>query len=106
VRRWLITGALPPLVRRDQEVRVGVKCQASIQFVSDSCGKERLRSPVASPASPLTKIRFDSFELDLSSGELRNGGNRLRLQPQPFRVLLLLPFLMTCLLTPPLAPFR
>jgi DNA-binding winged helix-turn-helix (wHTH) protein/tetratricopeptide (TPR) repeat protein len=45
---------------------------------------------MASPASPPTKIRFDSFELDLTSGELRKGGNRLRLQPQPFRVLLLL----------------
>ena len=45
---------------------------------------------MASPASPTTKIRFDSFELDVTSGELRKGGNRLRLQPQPFRVLLLL----------------
>jgi eukaryotic-like serine/threonine-protein kinase len=45
---------------------------------------------MASPASPPTKIRFDSFELDLTSGELRKGGKRLRLQPQPFRVLLLL----------------
>src|SRR5246127_1803150 len=45
---------------------------------------------MASPASPPTKIRFDSFELDVTSGELRKGGNRLRLQPQPFRVLLLL----------------
>src|SRR5246127_4076915 len=45
---------------------------------------------MASPASPPTKIRFDSFELDVTSGELRKGGNRLKLQPQPFRVLLLL----------------
>jgi DNA-binding winged helix-turn-helix (wHTH) protein/tetratricopeptide (TPR) repeat protein len=45
---------------------------------------------MALPASPPTKIRFDSFELDVTSGELRKGGNRLRLQPQPFRVLLLL----------------
>ncbi len=45
---------------------------------------------MASPASPPTRIRFDSFELDVTSGELRKGGNRLRLQPQPFRVLLLL----------------
>jgi DNA-binding winged helix-turn-helix (wHTH) protein len=45
---------------------------------------------MASPASPPTKIRFGSFELDPTSGELRRGGVRLRLQPQPFRVLLLL----------------
>ena len=47
------------------------------------------RRPMA-PASLPTKIRFDSFELDVTSGELRKGVNRLRLQPQPFRVLLLL----------------
>ena len=45
---------------------------------------------MVSPASLPTKIRFDSFELDVTSGELRKGANRLRLQPQPFRVLLLL----------------
>jgi eukaryotic-like serine/threonine-protein kinase len=45
---------------------------------------------MASPASPPTKIRFDSFELDPATGELHKGGIRLRLQPQPFRVLLLL----------------
>jgi eukaryotic-like serine/threonine-protein kinase len=45
---------------------------------------------MASPASPPTKICFDSFELDPASGELRKGGIRLRLQPQPFRILLLL----------------
>ena len=48
------------------------------------------RRPMVSPASLPTKIRFDSFELDVTSGELRKGANRLRLQPQPFRVLLLL----------------
>ena len=36
------------------------------------------------------KIRFDSFELDSASGELRKSGVLLKLQPQPFRVLLLL----------------
>src|ERR1700751_5149052 len=45
---------------------------------------------MASPAPPRTNIRFDSFELDAISGELRKGGIRLRLQPQPFRILLLL----------------
>src|SRR5262249_38265403 len=37
-----------------------------------------------------TKIRFDTYELDVASGELRKRGIPLKLQPQPFRVLLLL----------------
>src|SRR5215831_1200983 len=37
-----------------------------------------------------TKIRFDTYELDVASGELRKRGISLKLQPQPFRVLLLL----------------
>jgi DNA-binding winged helix-turn-helix (wHTH) protein/tetratricopeptide (TPR) repeat protein len=37
-----------------------------------------------------TKVRFDAFELDASSGELRKSGILLKLQPQPSRVLLLL----------------
>jgi eukaryotic-like serine/threonine-protein kinase len=45
---------------------------------------------MAAPAFPPTRIRFDSFELDPVSGELRKNGVRVRLQPQPFRVLLLL----------------
>ena len=45
---------------------------------------------MATQASPPPRIRFDSFELDATSGELRKSGIRLRLQPQPFRVLLLL----------------
>jgi TolB-like protein/Flp pilus assembly protein TadD len=35
-------------------------------------------------------VRFDAFELDLASGELRKGEALLRLQPQPLKVLLLL----------------
>jgi DNA-binding winged helix-turn-helix (wHTH) protein len=37
-----------------------------------------------------TKFRFDAFELDATTGELRKGNILLKLQPQPFRVLLLL----------------
>src|SRR5271170_2769242 len=36
------------------------------------------------------KIGFDSFEVDLRSGELRKDGIRLRLQAQPFQLLILL----------------
>lgn len=35
-------------------------------------------------------LRFDSFELDPGSGELRRHGDRIKLPPQPFRVLELL----------------
>ncbi|HME59174.1 MAG TPA: protein kinase, partial [Terracidiphilus sp.] len=37
-----------------------------------------------------TRIRFGSFELDLKSGELREGDHRTPLQVQPFKVLLIL----------------
>jgi cholera toxin transcriptional activator len=43
---------------------------------------------VPSPAGQIA--RFGVFELDLSSGELRKSGVRLRLQEQPFQVLALL----------------
>jgi len=43
---------------------------------------------VASPAP--TRFRFDAFELDAATGELRRAGVLVKLQPQPFRVLLLL----------------
>jgi DNA-binding winged helix-turn-helix (wHTH) protein len=45
---------------------------------------------MAWPAPAPTRIRFDAFELDVASGELRKSGILLKLQPQPFRVLLLL----------------
>jgi DNA-binding winged helix-turn-helix (wHTH) protein len=34
--------------------------------------------------------RFGPFELDLDAGEVRQNGNRLKLQPQPFKLLVLL----------------
>jgi len=34
--------------------------------------------------------RFGQFELDLAAGELRRNGRRVRLQPQPFKLLALL----------------
>ena len=37
-----------------------------------------------------TILRFDSFELDTGAGELRKNGDRIKLPPQPFRVLELL----------------
>ena len=40
------------------------------------------------PASP--NVRFGAFELDASAGKLLKNGIPIKLQPQPFRVLLLL----------------
>jgi serine/threonine protein kinase len=46
---------------------------------------------VAEVRAPQSVIRFQDFELDLRSGELRrNGGKTVRLSEQPFRILVLL----------------
>ena len=42
------------------------------------------------PLPTSTRFRFDAFELDPASGELRKAGRLLKLQPQPCRVLALL----------------
>src|SRR2546430_1715921 len=55
-----------------------------------SYAERNARGSMASQAVPPAKIRFDSFQLDAVSGELSKSGIRLKLQPQPFRVLLLL----------------
>ena len=49
----------------------------------------RVSDLVTSAQSP-SRLRFDSFEVDLRSGEVWKHGNRLRLQDQPFQVLRLL----------------
>ncbi|NIR86444.1 CadC family transcriptional regulator, partial [Candidatus Bathyarchaeota archaeon] len=36
------------------------------------------------------RLVFESFELDLKSGELRKAGRRIKLPPQPSKVLMLL----------------
>lgn len=41
-------------------------------------------------SEPATILRFDAFELDTAAGELRRRGDRVKLPPQPFRVLELL----------------
>ncbi|HEY4363741.1 MAG TPA: winged helix-turn-helix domain-containing protein [Bryobacteraceae bacterium] len=41
-------------------------------------------------SEPATILRFDSFELDTGVAELRRHGDRIKLPPQPFRVLELL----------------
>jgi DNA-binding winged helix-turn-helix (wHTH) protein len=41
-------------------------------------------------SAPPSRFRFGEFELDTSAGELRRNGERLRIQPQPYRLLTLL----------------
>jgi DNA-binding winged helix-turn-helix (wHTH) protein/TolB-like protein/tetratricopeptide (TPR) repeat protein len=45
---------------------------------------------VASPVPDSPRVRFGPFEMDPSAGRLLKSGTHLKLQPQPFRVLLLL----------------
>src|SRR5580698_3048503 len=42
---------------------------------------------VADSYRGISKIKFGLFEADLSTGELRKSGTRIRIQAQPFRVL-------------------
>ena len=42
------------------------------------------------PSTSKVNRRFGPFELDIDAGELRREGRRVKLQPQPFRLLLLL----------------
>jgi DNA-binding winged helix-turn-helix (wHTH) protein len=42
---------------------------------------------VSRPDSPPAIARFGTFEVDLTNGELRKSGVRVRLQEQPFQVL-------------------
>ena len=48
---------------------------------------ERCRERIGCRGALLQVIRFDNFELDPNTGELRKGGLRLRLQDQPLLVL-------------------
>jgi eukaryotic-like serine/threonine-protein kinase len=47
-------------------------------------------TPAQTSNPPPRLIRFGIFEADLSAGELRKGGSRIRLQEQPFQILILL----------------
>ena len=46
--------------------------------------------PATTPPSAPARLRFGIYELDLKNGELRKAGQRLKLQPQPFKVLAIL----------------
>ncbi len=46
-----------------------------------------MNTPLEAPTHPVRKLRFGLFEADLTTGELRKSGIRIRIQAQPFRVL-------------------
>src|SRR5258708_6824877 len=46
--------------------------------------------PVGQGDAPARMVRFAAFELDVRAGELRKHGIKIRLQEQPFRILLML----------------
>lgn len=50
----------------------------------------RIRREAPGPSPQPQRIAFDNFELDLRSGEVRKNGTRIRLQAQPFQLLVLL----------------
>ena len=50
----------------------------------------RIRKDAPSLSPRPQRIAFDSFELNLRSGEVRKNGTRIRLQAQPFQLLVLL----------------
>ncbi len=50
----------------------------------------KLRVAMATPSTSGRIARFGVFELDVTAGELRKSGARVRLQDQPFQLLLLL----------------
>jgi Tol biopolymer transport system component/DNA-binding winged helix-turn-helix (wHTH) protein len=50
----------------------------------------KIRKDAPSPSPRPQRIAFDNFELDLRSGEVRKNGTRIRLQAQPFQLLVLL----------------
>src|SRR5579859_2182189 len=45
---------------------------------------------VLNPTQVKPRVRFGAFELDVRAGELRKSGLKIKLQPQPLQVLLLL----------------
>ncbi len=49
-----------------------------------------IRADSPTPSSGPQRFAFDNFEVNLRSGELRKSGFRIRLQPQPFQLLVLL----------------
>ena len=42
------------------------------------------------PAEPTARVRFGPFELNVRTAELHKGDTRIRLQDQPFQILLML----------------
>ena len=56
----------------------------------DTVWKDRRPEPTMPASLDQETYRFGQFELDLAAGELRRNAGRVRLQPQPFKLLALL----------------
>src|ERR1700722_849200 len=56
----------------------------------DECARLRPIGLVMTTSTPSKRVRFDAFEADLRSGELRKQGIKIKLHHQPFQVLTML----------------
>src|ERR1700685_3494647 len=73
-------------------------CPSGATTIRTSCSRSRSLNTMSSPAFPHDRksspesqlIRFDRYEVDLHAGELRKEGRKVRLQAQPFQLLVLL----------------
>jgi TolB-like protein/DNA-binding winged helix-turn-helix (wHTH) protein/tetratricopeptide (TPR) repeat protein len=59
-------------------------------YWSDVCAKLRPIGLIMAIPTPSKRVRFDVFEADLRSGELRKHGIKIKLHHQPFQVLTML----------------
>src|ERR1700684_4679679 len=73
-------------------------CPSGATTIKTSCSRSRSLNTMSSPAFPHDRksspesqlIRFDRYQVDLHAGELRKEGRKVRLQAQPFQLLVLL----------------
>src|SRR5687768_7477806 len=63
---------------------------ARLRSRDNVCTGTRQTARPVMPSIPREIRRFGPFELDIDAGELRRDGRRVKLQPQPFRLLILL----------------
>lgn len=77
-----------------RRVEVGASAALGLEPVAIPSSPTNAKLPPAVPTSPSNPtektIRFAGFEVDLAAGELRQNGNRIRLQEQPFQILVYL----------------
>jgi TolB-like protein/DNA-binding winged helix-turn-helix (wHTH) protein len=89
---WRVSGMIPT-VQILRNVRVTAKSGTPEKTFSWYHLGDKLRAARGSPLGiPVRarRVRFGTFEADLDSGELRKHGLKIKLQDQPFQVLVLL----------------